>query len=69
MIDSPLNKYNRFASLYLTVIQMATTKEMVLEAACKSGIDILDELMGTEIEERSRFEGKALSPAFLVRLM
>lgn len=45
---------------------MATNGTTALEAACKSGIDILDELMGTNIEERSRFEGKALSPSFLV---
>lgn len=44
---------------------MATNGTTALEAACKSGIDILDELMGTNIEERSRFEGKALSPSFL----
>jgi len=48
---------------------MATPRETALEAACKSGIDILDELMCTEIEESSRFEGKALSPSFLVGVM
>lgn len=46
---------------------MSTSKQATLEAACKSGIDLLDELMGTNIEESSRFEGKALSPSFLVR--
>lgn len=45
---------------------MAPKSEAVLEAACKSGIDILDELLCTNIEESSRFEGKALSPSFLV---
>lgn len=48
---------------------MATPRETALEGACKSGIDILDELMCTEIEERSRFEGKALSPSFLVGVL
>lgn len=46
---------------------MSQTKEMALEAACKAGTDILDQLMGSETEENSRFEGKAISPSFLVR--
>ena len=38
-----------------------------LTEACTQGIALLDDLLGTVAEEHSRFEGKTISPAFLVR--
>ena len=50
-----------------TSVSELTMSEVFAEA-CKEGLSLLEELLGTISEEKSRFEGKTISPAFLVRL-
>lgn len=49
-----------------SVHRKLTMSEAFTEA-CEEGLSLLEELLGTVSEEKSRFEGKTISPAFLVR--